>query len=78
MTTKRMLITGGAGFIGCNAARFFGERNWNITILDNLSRSGTEKNLQWLRDGTTFDFAQADVRDQPAVDRAIADGRLMR
>ncbi len=76
MTTKRMLITGGAGFIGCNAARFFGERNWNITILDNLSRSGTEKNLEWLRDGTTFDFAQADVRDQPAVDRVVADGRF--
>jgi CDP-paratose 2-epimerase len=76
MTTKRMLITGGAGFIGCNATRYFGMRNWNITVLDNLSRSGTEKNLHWLRDGTTFDFAQVDVRDRPAVDRVVADGRF--
>src|ERR1700694_5042293 len=72
MTPKRMLITGGAGFIGCNAARFFGARNWNITVLDNLSRSGTEKNIQWLRDAVTFDFAQVDIREQAALDRVIA------
>ena len=76
MTPKRMLITGGAGFIGCNAARFFGARNWNITVLDNLSRSGTEKNLQWLRDEISFDFAQVDIRDQAGLERVIADGRF--
>ena len=36
MPTKKILITGGAGFIGSNAARYFGTRNWNITVLDNL------------------------------------------
>ena len=66
MPSKKILITGGAGFIGCNAARYFGARNWNVTVLDNLSRAGTDKNLRWLRDGTTFDFEQADVRDQAA------------
>ena len=76
MNTKRMLITGGAGFIGCNAARFFGERNWNVTVLDNLSRPGADKNLLWLQEGTKFDFAQVDVRDRPAVDRVIAEGRF--
>ena len=76
MTSKRMLITGGAGFIGCNAARHFGARNWKITVLDNLSRSGTEKNLQWLRDETMFDFAQVDVRDRAAIDTVVADGRF--
>jgi CDP-paratose 2-epimerase len=76
MQTKRMLITGGAGFVGCNAARFFGERNWSVTVLDNLSRAGTDKNLEWLRDGTTFEFAQVDVRDWPAVKRVIAESRF--
>jgi len=71
-----MLITGGAGFIGCNAARFFGARNWKVTVLDNLSRSGTKKNLEWLRDETEFDLAQVDVRDREAVDRTVADGRF--
>jgi CDP-paratose 2-epimerase len=76
MPTKRILITGGAGFVGCNAARFFGARNWNVTVLDNLSRQGTDKNLTWLRDGTTFDFEHVDVRDRPAIDRVIASGRF--
>jgi nucleoside-diphosphate-sugar epimerase len=76
MTDKRMLITGGAGFIGCNAARHFGMRNWNVTVLDNLSRPGADKNLRWLRDETSFDFKLGDVRDQIAVDRVIADGRF--
>jgi CDP-paratose 2-epimerase len=71
-----MLITGGAGFVGCNAARFFGARNWKVTVLDNLSRSGTTKNLEWLRNETEFDLAQFDVRDREAVDRTIADGRF--
>jgi CDP-paratose 2-epimerase len=75
MPTKRILITGGAGFIGCNAARYFGERNWNVTVLDNLSRAGTDQNLTWLRDGMTFDFEQVDVRDGAAVDRVVSEGR---
>jgi CDP-paratose 2-epimerase len=76
MPTKRILITGGAGFVGCNAARFFGARNWNVTVLDNLSRQGTDKNLVWLRDGTTFDFEHVDVRDRAAIDRVMANGRF--
>jgi CDP-paratose 2-epimerase len=76
MPTKRILITGGAGFVGCNAARFFGARNWNVTVLDNLSRQGTDKNLAWLRDGTTFDFEHVDVRDRAAIDRVMANGRF--
>ena len=76
MPTKRILITGGAGFVGCNAARFFGARNWNVTVLDNLSRQGTDKNLTWLRDGTTFDFEHVDVRDRAAIDRIMATGKF--
>jgi CDP-paratose 2-epimerase len=76
MTSKRILITGGAGFIGCNATSFFGERNWDVTILDNLSRPGAEKNLEWLGSRTVFDFTQVDVRDRSAVDRVVAEGRF--
>jgi CDP-paratose 2-epimerase len=68
MRGKRVLITGGAGFVGCNAARYFGNRNWQVTVLDNLSRDGTEDNLRWLQDGTNFDFEQVDIRDRAAVE----------
>ncbi len=76
MTSKKILITGGAGFIGSNAARYFGARNWNVTVLDNLSRAGTDKNLRWLRDGTTFDFEHADIRDQARIDEILAETRF--
>jgi CDP-paratose 2-epimerase len=72
MQTKRILITGGAGFIGCNAARFFRARNWGVTVLDNLSRQGADKNLQWLHNDTSFDFEQVDVRDGANVDRVLS------
>ena len=45
-------------------------------MLDNLSREGTDKNLQWLRDNSTFDFERVDVRDRAAVDRVLAEGRF--
>ena len=75
MPTKRILITGGAGFVGCNAARFFRVRNWGVTVLDNLSRQGTEQNLAWLREGTSFDFEHVDIRDRANVDRVLSERR---
>ncbi|MGD9783660.1 MAG: NAD-dependent epimerase/dehydratase family protein [Hyphomicrobiaceae bacterium] len=68
MPTKRVLITGGAGFIGCNAALYFANRNWRVTVLDNLSRAGTDQNLAWLVETAEFDFARADVRDAAAIE----------
>ena len=44
-----ILITGGAGFIGVNSARHFAAKGWAVTVVDNLSRRGTEDNLQWLQ-----------------------------
>ena len=69
----RALITGGAGFIGCNLARHLASRGHDVRVLDSLSRPGSERNLAWLRDTLdTLDFAQADTRDAAAVARAAA------
>src|SRR3989338_3858346 len=71
----RMLITGGAGFIGINAAAHFLKRGWRVTILDNLSRKGAGLNLLWLSGEFRgkASFIQADIRyDQPVLDRAVA------
>lgn len=76
MRTKKVLITGGAGFVGCNATRYFGSRNWNVTVADNLSRQGTDQNLDWLRNGTAFQFELLDVRDRAAVDGLFAQTRF--
>ena len=68
MTT---LITGGCGFLGSNiAARLIvaGERP---SLLDNLSRHGSQSNLTWLRSLGPCDLVEADVRDEEAVRIAV-------
>ncbi|MFM7268619.1 MAG: GDP-mannose 4,6-dehydratase [Cyanobium sp.] len=63
-----ILITGGAGFIGTNAALHFATRGWDVTVLDNLSRRGTERNLQWLQQQRPdIAFHRADIRDGEAL-----------
>lgn len=62
----RVLITGGAGFIGINAARRFVERGYEVLLYDNLSRPGNRQNLAWLsklHGADSFRLAEADVRD---------------
>jgi len=46
---KRILITGGAGFIGSNVANYYLNKGCEVTIFDNFSRKGTKKNLEWLK-----------------------------
>ncbi|NLH47809.1 MAG: NAD-dependent epimerase/dehydratase family protein [Myxococcales bacterium] len=41
----KMLITGGCGFVGANLARHFLQQGWDVTVLDNLVRRGSEYNV---------------------------------
>ncbi len=72
----KILITGGAGFIGCNVADRFIRRGDQVTIYDNLSRRGVGANLDWLRTrhgSSSFALVQADVRDANALLNAARD-----
>lgn len=68
------LITGGAGFVGCNLAHRLMSQGRRVRVLDNLSRAGVEQNLKWLQDnhGSKLELVKADVRDADAVERAMA------
>lgn len=68
------LITGGAGFIGCNLAHALLSRGERVTVLDNLSRPRTPLNLSWLQQqhGARLRFIQADIRDFAALQAAVA------
>ncbi len=46
---KQVLITGGAGFIGANVAKYYLAQGHRVVILDNFSRKGCLQNLAWLR-----------------------------
>ena len=69
------LITGGAGFIGCNLADRLLSQGMSITILDNLSRPGTPQNLAWLlnRYPNRIRFIEKDIRDARVVKDACQD-----
>src|SRR5579884_214732 len=69
----RVLITGGAGFIGANAAARIIEDGHEVAIVDNLSRALTDKNLDWLRGraASPFAFHRADVRDAAAMQEVL-------
>lgn len=74
---RSVLIFGGAGFIGSNwAARLLETTDARVHIFDNLSRSGVEQNLHWLKHqaggSERLKITVADVRDATAVKRAVA------
>jgi CDP-paratose 2-epimerase len=58
MNYKNILVTGGAGFIGCNVVDKFLAMDCNVSILDNLSRAGSEKNFAWLMNNMTTPLNQ--------------------
>lgn len=72
---KTILITGGAGFIGVNAAVRWARRGARVVVLDDLSRRGTELNLAWLKSTVDVEFHRTDVRDAEAVDRVMSSAR---
>jgi len=72
---RRFLVTGGAGFLGSNLVSELLDDGSRVTVFDSLSRPGSELNLDWLRSrhGGALTFAQGDVRDADAVERAVAE-----
>jgi len=69
---KKIFITGGCGFIGSNAALYFYQNGWDVTVFDNLSRKGTDTNLTWLNLNGNFNFINGDVRDYKSISSALS------
>jgi CDP-paratose 2-epimerase len=67
----KALITGGAGFIGSNVAARLIKQGHTVAVMDNLSRPGADKNLEWLTNQGQFDFLIGDLRNTDQVQRAI-------
>src|SRR6266567_3905312 len=67
---RRVLISGGAGFLGVNAAAHMAGQGWHVTVLDNLSRAGTHRNLAWLQEnhGASVEFVEHDLRHYAGLD----------
>jgi dTDP-glucose 4,6-dehydratase len=72
---RRLLITGGAGFIGCNFVRHWIGRHPNdrIVVLDALNHAGNLHNLVALRRNPSFRFVRGDIADVALVESLLRD-----
>ena len=65
---SKVLVTGGAGFIGSNVSRLLLDSGREVVIYDNLS-SGYRRNLETVKEST---FVQGDVRDAGLLQQTMA------
>ena len=71
----KILITGGAGFIGSNIAKNYIEKGDKVIIFDNLSRNRSQYNLNWLKEIGNFDFIKGDIDDKNQVNKLLENNK---
>lgn len=76
---KRILVTGGAGFIGSNFIRTMMEKHADIEIinLDKLTYAGNLENLKDVESDSRYRFVKGDICDGPLVDGLIRESNVV-
>lgn len=69
----KYLITGGCGFIGSNLAAEVLKKGEGLFIFDNLFRSGSSRNLRWLKKLGEFKYYPFDIRNYNDIETVIKD-----
>lgn len=75
-----ILITGGCGFIGSHVTKHFVKKYKNYTIfnLDNLTYSGTKKNLLDIENYKNYNFIKGDIKDKNLVGKIFNENNIER
>lgn len=78
MSGKKILITGGAGFIGSHVVRLFVNKypEYEIYNLDLLTYAGNLENLKDIEDKPNYHFVKADIVDAEAMDALFAEHKF--
>ena len=69
---QKILITGGAGFIGSHLVDSLVSEGYEVTVIDNLS-SGNKEYIGPHLDKPNFTFLEADLLDEPAINEACSE-----
>jgi len=68
----KVLVTGGAGFIGSNLVHFLIQNtDWEVVVLDKLTYAGNLENLKGLEENPRFKFVRGDIVDRKIVDECM-------
>ena len=76
----KLLVTGGAGFIGVNAASYFVKKGSDVIIFDNFSRKGCQENIDWIKKlgSKNLSIVKGDIRfDQEKLKRLAKGANLV-
>lgn len=68
----KILVTGGAGFIGSAVVRLAVRRGHEVVSLDSLTYAANLENVTPVSNSPLYSFEQADLRDRAALDRVLA------
>lgn len=73
---RRLLVTGGCGFIGSNFVRYMLQQHEDVEIwnLDLLTYAGNPENLKDVEGDPRYHFVHGDIADRAVVDRVLAEG----
>ena len=71
----KILVTGGAGFIGSAVVRLAVQRGFDVVNLDVLTYAANLSNVAPVSDSPRYSFEHADIRDRAALDRILAQHR---
>ena len=70
--TRRVLVTGGSGFIGSAVCRYLvRDRGWRVVNVDKLTYAGNPASLEPIADHPNYRFEKLDIADQPAIARLL-------
>lgn len=74
----RILVTGGAGFIGSNFIRYAlrNHPDWHVTNLDKLTYAGNLENLRDIEGNSRYSFIKGDIADRELVDALFRENRF--
>jgi nucleoside-diphosphate-sugar epimerase len=67
---RRVVISGGAGFVGSNLCERYLNEGWKVMSVDN-SITGTNKNLASFRDDPNFEIVEADITEPTGIDGPV-------
>jgi dTDP-glucose 4,6-dehydratase len=75
---RKILVTGGCGFIGANFVRLLLEKHpsWRVINLDKLTYAGNLHNLAGIEESDQYRFVKADICDAPAMEKLFVEEQI--